>query len=62
MVDKKPSIKEVAALAGVSTATVSNVFSGAKPVNEHLQKSVRAAALKLGYQIDRAASGQPADH
>ena len=56
MADKKPSIKEVAALARVSTATVSNVFSGAKPVNEHLQKSVRAAALKLGYQIDRAAS------
>lgn len=56
MANKKPSIKEVAALAGVSTATVSNVFSGAKPVNVVLQKSVHAAAQKLGYQIDRAAS------
>ena len=33
---RKPSIKEVAALAGVSTATVSNVFSGRKPVNDDL--------------------------
>ena len=56
MASKKPSIKEVAALAGVSTATVSNVFSGAKPVNAELKKSVHAAAQKLGYQIDRAAS------
>ncbi len=56
MTRKKPSIKEVAVLAGVSTATVSNVFSGAKPVNADLQKTVRAAAQKLGYQIDRAAS------
>lgn len=56
MSGRKPSIKEVAALAGVSTATVSNVFSGRKPVNEDLRKGVQAAAEKLGYQIDRAAS------
>ena len=55
MSGRKPSIKEVAALAGVSTATVSNVFSGRKPVNEDLRKGVQAAAEKLGYQIDRAA-------
>ena len=50
------SIKDVSALAGVSTATVSNVFSGRKPVNAELQKRVRAAAEDLGYQVDRAAS------
>lgn len=53
---RKPSIKEVAALAGVSTATVSNVFSGRKPVNDDLRKSVQKAAESLGYQVDRAAS------
>lgn len=53
---KKPSIKEVAALAGVSTATVSNVFSGRKAVNDQLKESVHKAAEKLGYQLDRAAS------
>ncbi|WP_428686712.1 LacI family DNA-binding transcriptional regulator [Roseibium sp.] len=53
---KKPSIKEVAALAGVSIATVSNVFSGRKPVNDELKESVHKAARQLGYQLDRAAS------
>lgn len=52
----KPSIKEVAALARVSTATVSNVFSGRKPVNEALRRRVLRAADKLGYQVDRVAS------
>ncbi|WP_131821081.1 LacI family DNA-binding transcriptional regulator [Ensifer sp. LCM 4579] len=56
MAVKKPSIREVAAYAGVSTATVSNVFSGRKPVNDELKKSVLEAAEHLGYQIDRAAS------
>ncbi|ASY65663.1 Transcriptional regulator, LacI family (plasmid) [Sinorhizobium sojae CCBAU 05684] len=56
MAAKKPSIREVAAYAGVSTATVSNVFSGRKPVNEELKKSVLEAAQHLGYHIDRAAS------
>ena len=56
MNSKKPSIKDVAALAGVSTATVSNVFSGRKPVNDDLQTSVQKAAKSLGYQVDRAAS------
>jgi LacI family transcriptional regulator len=56
MSSRKPSIKEVAALAGVSTATVSNVFSGRKPVNQELRKGVHAAAEALGYQVDRAAS------
>lgn len=53
---RKPSIREVAKLAEVSTATVSNVFSGKKPVNDELKERVRLAATQLGYQVDRAAS------
>lgn len=50
------SIKKVAELAGVSTATVSNVYSGKKPVNENLAKRVRDAGNKLGYKVNRIAS------
>lgn len=53
---KRPTIKDVAARAGVSIATVSNVFSGNKPVNADLQKRVRMAARELAYEVDRAAS------
>ena len=53
---RRPSLKDVAILAGVSTATVSNVFSQAKPVNTKLVVKVRRAAEKLGYSIDRAAA------
>lgn len=50
------SIKKVAELAGVSTATVSNVYSGKKPVNEDLVKRVREAGTTLGYKVNRIAS------
>lgn len=50
------SIKDVAARAGVSTATVSNVFSGKKPVKDELAAKVRKAADDLGYHVNRAAS------
>ncbi|WP_186420163.1 LacI family DNA-binding transcriptional regulator [Bosea sp. CS1GBMeth4] len=53
---KRITIKDVAARAGVSIATVSNVFSGSKPVNAALQARVRQAAQELSYQVDRAAS------
>ena len=53
---KRPSIKDVAAKAGVSTATVSHVFSGKKHVNEELVRRVRRAADDLGYAVDRVAS------
>ncbi|WP_325265703.1 LacI family DNA-binding transcriptional regulator [uncultured Rhizobium sp.] len=56
MAKKRSTIKEVAALAGVSIATVSNVFSGSKPVNDDLRRRVERAAKDLNYQIDRAAS------
>ena len=54
--EKRPSIKDVAALAGVSTATVSHVFSGKKQVNEELARRVREAASELSYAVDRVAS------
>jgi LacI family transcriptional regulator len=56
MAAKRVTIKDVAARAGVSIATVSNVFSGNKPVNAELQRRVKKAVRELGYQVDRAAS------
>jgi len=53
---KRVSIRDVAARAGVSTATVSNVFSGRKAVNDALRKRVLQAGAELGYSVDRAAS------
>lgn len=50
------TIRDVAARAGVSIATVSNVFSGNKPVNADLRERVLKAADELAYQVDRAAS------
>ena len=50
------SIKDVAKRAGVSAGTVSNVFSGNRPVKQGLVKRVREAASALGYEPDRAAS------
>src|SRR5690242_19926478 len=54
--ERRPSIKDVAALAGVSTATVSYVFSGRKQVNDALANRVRQAAAELGYAVDPVAS------
>ncbi|WP_210490339.1 LacI family DNA-binding transcriptional regulator [Microvirga antarctica] len=56
MAPKRSTIKDVAKRAGVSTATVSNVFSGSKPVNAELRERVEGAARALSYHVDRAAS------
>lgn len=56
MARKRATIKDVAALAEVSIATVSNVFSGSKPVNPELRERVQRAAREVSYQVDRAAS------
>ncbi|AOO79636.1 LacI family DNA-binding transcriptional regulator [Bosea vaviloviae] len=56
MSERRVTIKDVAARAGVSIATVSNVFSGNKPVNADLHERVQRAARELSYQVDRAAS------
>ncbi len=50
-----PTVKEVAELAGVSTATVSRVLSNAGGVRKELIRRVRSAAHKLGYQPNSAA-------
>jgi LacI family transcriptional regulator len=52
----RSSIKDVAELAGVSTATVSHVFSGKKRVNAELTQRVKRAAESLDYSVDRMAS------
>jgi LacI family transcriptional regulator len=49
-------MRDVAKLAGVAIATVSNVLTGAKPVNRELAARVEAAVASLGYERDRAAS------
>ncbi|MGB3386346.1 MAG: LacI family DNA-binding transcriptional regulator [Pseudaminobacter sp.] len=59
---KRVTIKDVAARAGVSIATVSNVFSGNKPVNAELRERVEKAAKELSYQLDRAASQLRSGH
>jgi LacI family transcriptional regulator len=47
-----PTIKEVAARAGVSPSTVSNVFLGRVPVKEGTKRRVLLAARRLGYRPD----------
>ncbi len=47
-----PTIKEVAAHAGVSPSTVSNVFLGRVPVRDETRRRVLSAASGLGYQPD----------
>jgi LacI family transcriptional regulator len=47
-----PTIKEVAASAGVSPSTVSNVFLGRVPVRDSTKQRVLSAARRLGYQPD----------
>jgi LacI family transcriptional regulator len=44
------TVKEVAARAGVSASTVSNVFLGRVPVRDQTKRRVLAAARRLGYQ------------
>ncbi len=59
----KVSIRDVAARAGVSTGTVSNVLNGKPTVQPHLADRVRRAARELGFEPDQAAAqlrGRPA--
>jgi len=53
---KIPSIRTVASLAGVSTATVSNVLNARRSVAPELAERVRAAVAQLGYIADVGAS------
>ncbi|MDU0348590.1 LacI family DNA-binding transcriptional regulator, partial [Actinomyces sp. MRS3W] len=60
---RRAGLKEVAARAGVSTATVSYVLSGKRPVRPETAERVREAIDALGYRRNRAAaalrSGRP---
>ncbi|MFE5406321.1 LacI family DNA-binding transcriptional regulator [Streptomyces sp. NPDC056580] len=49
-------MRDVATAAGVGLATVSRVFSGAPGVRPEVAERVTAAALRLGYRRDAAAS------
>ncbi len=51
-----PTMKDVAAEAGVALGTVSKVFNGI-PVGENYRLKVEAAAEKLGYQVNNYARG-----
>lgn len=52
----RPTLKEVAALAGVSWKTVSRVVNGEAGVSEAMAAKVRRAASQLGYRPNMAAS------
>lgn len=50
--NKRPSIKDVAARAGVSVATVSRVLSGDYPVAGETRQRVQRAVLELDYVVN----------
>ncbi len=54
--NKQPTMKDVAAEAGVSLGTVSKVFNGL-PVGDQYKTLVMDAAKKLGYQVNVYARG-----
>jgi len=49
------TIRDVAAAAGVSVASVSRVVNGSKGVSERVRDRVLAAVAELGYRPNRAA-------
>ncbi|MGA8015006.1 MAG: LacI family DNA-binding transcriptional regulator [Candidatus Dormiibacterota bacterium] len=51
----RPSIRDVAQLAGVSVTTVSQALSGKRPVKRSTVGRVRRAVAELGYQPDPVA-------
>lgn len=52
---RRPSIKDVATLAGVSAQTVSRVSNGAEEVRPQTRQRVEEAMVRLGYVPNRAA-------
>jgi DNA-binding LacI/PurR family transcriptional regulator len=54
---KRPTIRDVAAAAGVSQTTVSDALSGKGRLSDETRKKVHDAATKLDYQPDAIARG-----
>ena len=54
---RKPTIKDVAELAGVSKKTVSRVINDSPLVNEDTRKGIKGLIAKIGYQPDPQARG-----
>lgn len=52
-----PTLEEVAALAGLSRATVSRAVNGGLRVSPRAQRAVADAVRRLGYAPNRAAPG-----
>lgn len=52
---KRATLREVAVLAGVSTATVSNVLNDTKYVSDEIKKKVKLASEELNYEINTVA-------
>jgi DNA-binding LacI/PurR family transcriptional regulator len=50
-------MKDVAKIAGVSVATVSNVLTGKKPVSDELKKRVLEVIKEFDYKVDLVARG-----
>lgn len=55
--DKKATIRDVAALAGVSVATISRYVNGSTPVSAQTAERIRSAIEQLHYTPDRVAQG-----
>ena len=54
--NKKPNLKDVAKVAGVSAITVSRVLSNPDKVSEKLRAKVEQAVHEIGYIRNHAAS------
>lgn len=52
---KRPTVRDVAALAGVSRGTVSRVINGGHWVSEEARKAVEAAIKETGYSLNQTA-------
>ncbi|MBQ3357420.1 MAG: LacI family DNA-binding transcriptional regulator, partial [Microbacterium sp.] len=59
---RRATMKDVAALAGVSPKTVSNVVTGTVPVNDDTRSKVEAAMAQLDFVPNLSARGLRKGH
>ena len=55
--DKKPTINDVARIAGVSKRTVSRVINGASNVGAATREKIQQVVDELGFSPDKQARG-----